>query len=121
QLIVAEEFPDGSMQVIGAGLNRRVEHRRARSTEFRAEAGSLYFEFLNGINRWQNHVICAVQEVYGVGIIVNPVEHVVVLRGPQAIGRKRSGGGITACIGLWRINSRNYLRQEREISSVQRN
>src|SRR5581483_42890 len=63
ELVVAEELPQRAMQIVGAGLDRSVEHSGPRAAVFGAEIRGQDFEFLNGVNRRQNYEIGAVQEV----------------------------------------------------------
>ena len=108
------------MEIVGAGLDRGIENGGTGASEFRAEVRSLDLEFLHSIDRRKNHIVCAVQEIYGVRIVVDPIEHVIVLRRPKAIGREGAVGRIAPRIRLWRVHTRDYLRQESKISPVER-
>src|SRR2546422_11311643 len=108
------------MEIVGSGLDCGVENSGPGASEFCAEVRSLDLEFLHGIDRRENHEIRPIQEVHGVRIVVNPVEHVVVLRRPKAIGREGAVGRIAPRIRLWRVHTRDYLRQESKISPVER-
>src|SRR4030095_14529313 len=88
QFVVSEKFPERTVEAVRPRLNRGVKNSRARTTELRAEVRRLDFEFLDGIHRRQNDEIRTVQEVNGVGIVVDSVEHVVVLRRAVAISCK---------------------------------
>ena len=108
------------MKLVGAGLDGRVEHGSSRPAVFRAEARCLDLELLNGIDGRQNNKIRSIEEVDGIGIIVDAIEHVIVLRGPIAVRGESAAGRIAASIGLWSIYSSRKLREESEVSAVER-
>ena len=88
ELIVSEKFPTGAMETIGAGLDGGVENRGAGTSKLRAEVRGLNLEFLNRVDRRKDDEIRAVKEVHGVGIVVNAIEQVVVLRWAQPLAEK---------------------------------
>ena len=88
ELIVAEKFPCGAVETVGAGLDGGVENGSAGAAEFGAEVGGLNLEFLNGVDRRKNDEVGAVQEVDGVGVVVDAVEQVVVLGGARPLAAK---------------------------------
>src|SRR5262249_55323889 len=100
QLVIAEEFPSGAMEAVGAGLDRGVEHRGTRASEFGAEVRSLNLEFLNGVDRRKHDEIGSVQEVHGVGVVVDAVEQIVVLRRAVAVRGEGPTRGIPSRVGL---------------------
>ena len=108
------------MKLIGAGLDRGIENRRPRTSELGTEVGSLNLEFLNCINWRKDNVVRAVEEVYCVRVVIDSIQHVVVLRRTKPIGRKRTVCGIPTGVGLGCIYTRNQLRQESKISTVER-
>src|SRR5262249_15979237 len=119
ELIVAEKLPGSTMELVGAGLDRSVQNRRARPAVLSAEAGGLHLEFLNRIDRRQNHEVCPVKEVHGVGVVVDAVEQVVILRRTVTIGGESTGSGVAARIGLRRVHAGRQLRKERKIPAVE--
>ena len=74
----------------------------------------------NRIQRGKNDKVCSVQEVDGVGIVVNAIEQVVVLRGLEAIGGKGAGGRIASGVRLGRIRARAQLCQKRKVTPIER-
>ena len=92
----------------------------AARPELRAVVAGLHLEFLNGIRRRKDHVVRAVEEVDVVGVVVDAVEQIVVLRGPLAVGREGAGGRVAARIRLRRLHACAKLRQEGEIAAVER-
>src|SRR6266550_3595476 len=81
QLVVAQEFPSASMQLVGTRFDRSIQDRPSSTAKFRAEVAGLYFELLNGIRRWKIHIRCAIQVIHGV----------VVVDGGQTVGHKTPG------------------------------
>src|SRR5262249_10195909 len=64
ELVVAEESPCGTVQLVGTRLKRGVQNRRAGTAVFRAETRGLDFELLDRVNRRQNDEVSAVQKVH---------------------------------------------------------
>ena len=120
EFIVAEELPDVAMQAVGAGLDGGVEHRTGGTAQLGAELAGLHLELLDGVHRRQDDVVGAVEEVDGVGVVVNAVQQVVVLRGAQAVGGKRARSGVAAGVGLGRLRAGAELGKEGKVASVQR-
>ena len=102
--VVAEELPSRAVQSVGAGLNGCVENGSSRTPEFSAEVRGLNLELLNRVDRGQHNVVGAVQEVHGVGIVINAVEHVIVLRRPVAIGCKGARSRVAAGVRFRRAH-----------------
>ena len=84
------------MNAVGAGLDGRIENRAGGTTQFSAEFRSLNLELLNRVDRRQNDVVGAVQEVDGVGVVVDAVKQVVVLRRTETV----CGKGAEAALPL---------------------
>ena len=120
KLIVAEKFPGGTVKLVGSGLDRRVENSGSGATILGTKVGRLNLELLDSIHRRKNDKIRTVEEIDGIGIVIDAVEHVVVLRRPIAIGGKGTAGSIASSIRLGRVHSGGELREESKISSVQR-
>ena len=76
------------METVSARFDGGIENSGSRAPKFRAEVRGLNFELLNRINRGKNNKIRTVQEIDGVGIVVNSIQHVIVLRRAEAIGRE---------------------------------
>src|SRR5439155_5326225 len=73
KLVIADELPQGAMNLVGTGLDRGIEHRPARASELGAEVARLNLELLDGID-WRLHGIGgAVQKVHGVIVVVDAV------------------------------------------------
>ena len=120
EYIVAEELPNGPVNLIGTGLDARVENRRAGPAELGAEVRGLDLEFRNRVDRGKNHEVRSVQEVHGIGIVVDTVQHVIVLRRAIAIRRKGAVLGVTASVRLGGIHACGELGQEGEVAPIQR-
>src|SRR5215469_16762060 len=106
KLVVPEELPECSMQIVGAGLDRCIQNGSSRTTVFGTEVRCLDREFLDRVNRRQHHVVGAVEKVNRVRVVVDPVQEVIVLRRTESVCRERATRGIASRIGLWRIHSR---------------
>ena len=76
------------MDVVGTGLDGGIEHRAGGTAELSAEVGGLDIEFLDRVNRRKNGEVRSVEEVDRVGVIVDAVEQIVVLRGTQPFAVK---------------------------------
>ena len=118
--IVTEKLPRSAVETVGAGFDGGIQNRCAGTTIFCTESSGLDFEFLNRIHRRKNDEICTVQEIHGVGVVINTVEQVVVLGRAQSVRDKRTSGGITSGIRLRGVYTRAKLRQESEVAPVQR-
>jgi hypothetical protein len=108
------------MQVVGSRLDGGIEDGGTGAAEFRAKAGRFDAEFFDGVDRRENDEVGTVQEVDGVGVIVDTIEQVVVLRGTQTVGSERACRGIPSGIGLRGVDTGAELRKKREITAVQR-
>src|SRR5262249_32064187 len=100
QFFVAEEFPRSTMELIGAGLDGCVEHCAGGAAELSAEIRGLNLELLNCVHRRQDDEIRSVKKVDRVGVVVDAIKHVVVLRRAEPVGRECAAGGVAARIGL---------------------
>jgi hypothetical protein len=120
QLVVAEELPHRAVQAVGAGLDGRVQNRAGGTAQFGAEVRRLHLELLDGVQRRQDDEVGAVEEVDRVGVVVDAVEQVVVLRRTQAVGRECARSRVAAGVGLRRLHAGAKLREEREVAPVQR-
>src|SRR5215472_5208731 len=92
--VIAEELPNVPMKLIGTRLQSRVQHGGAGAPILGTEVCGLNPEFLNRVNRRQDHEVRSIQKVNRVGIVVNSIEHVVVLSRTEAVGGKSSGRSI---------------------------
>src|SRR5437762_663370 len=92
ELVIAKEFPERPVEMVGAGLNGGIQNGSGGPSELGAKAIGLNLEFLDGVDRRADHKMRAVEEVDQLNVIVNAVKQVVVLCGPQAIRGKASAG-----------------------------
>src|SRR5438309_750790 len=78
------------VELICSRLNSGVQNRSCRASQLRTVVVGFDLEFLNGVH-WRFHRVTGpVQEIHEVRIVINPVEKVVVLRGPQAVSGETS-------------------------------
>ena len=105
KLVVAEELPDTPVELVSTLLQSCVEHRSTRTAVFCAKVCRLDSKFLNCIHRRKHDVVRAIEEVNGVGVVVNSVEHVIVLGGTETVGGERTRGCVTTGIGLRRVHA----------------
>ena len=61
--IVSQEFPTGSVQVIAAGFRNDIDHSAQHSAIFRLVVVRLDFEFLNGVDDWQDGIAAAEEKL----------------------------------------------------------
>ncbi len=120
QFVVAEKLPCGAMNAVGARLDGCVHDSASGAAQFGAEVRGLNLEFLNRIDRRQDDEVGSVQEVDCVGVVVDAVQQVVVLRGTQTIRGKCAGSRIAARIRLRRLHARAELSKESEVAAVER-
>ena len=73
------------MDAVCAGLDRSVEDGAGGTAQLGAEVRRLDLEFRDRVRRRKNDEICSVQEVDGVGVVVDAIQQVVVLRGAQTV------------------------------------
>src|SRR5439155_876341 len=92
QLVIAKEFPYVTVQLISTRLNGGVKHGAARPSDLGAVVTGLDFELLNSVDGRQHHECSTIEEIDYVNIIVNPVEQVIVLRGPGPVGGEAAAG-----------------------------
>src|SRR5207244_10380405 len=120
KLVVAQELPRRTVESVGTRLDRRIQNRRAGTTEFRAETARLHFELFDGINRRKNDEVGAIEEVDGIGIVIQAVEKIVVLRRTQTVRGERAVRFVTATVFLRTVDACRDLRQKRKIAAIQR-
>ena len=108
------------MELICSRLNSGVQNRSCRASQLRTVVVGFDLELLNGVH-WRFHRVTGpVKEIHKVRVVINPVEKVVVLRGPQAVSGETStvteATGVLLALGY----PSRELRQERKIAAVQR-
>src|ERR1700682_1534135 len=108
------------MELVGAGLNGGMENGGAGAAEFSTEIRGLHLEFLNSINRRKDDEVRTIEEVHGVGIVVDTVEQVVILRRAKAVGGEGAAGGVAPGVRLRSIYSGGELGKKGEIAAGQR-
>src|SRR5271170_3282674 len=108
------------MDTVRAGLDRSVEDGARGAAQLGTEVRGLNLEFSNRVRWRKDDKICSVEEVDVIGVVVNAIQKVVVLRGAQTIGRKSTGAGIASGIRLRSVHAGAQLRQERKVAPVQR-
>ena len=69
------------MNLVGAGLDRSVENGARGTAQLGTKVRSLDFKFRDRVGRRKNHKVRSVQEVHVVGIVVDAIQQIVVLRG----------------------------------------
>ena len=92
QLVIAKEFPYVTVQLISTRLNGGVKHGAARPSDLGAVVTGLDFELLNSVDGRQHHECSTIEEIDYVNIVVNPVQQVIVLRGPGPVGGEAAAG-----------------------------
>ena len=108
------------MQAVGAGFDGGVEDGACGAAQLGAELAGLHLDLRDGVHRRQDDVVGAVEEVDGVGVVVDTVQQVVILRGAQAIGGECARSGVAAGVGLGRLRAGAELGKEGKVASVQR-
>src|SRR5579872_3153233 len=100
------------MELVGPGLDRRIQYRCTRAPVFCAEIRGFDLKFLNRVNRRKHNEIGAIEKIDRVRIVIDAVEHVIVLRWPISVGGKSSTRCVSTRVGLRSIYSCGKLGQE---------
>ena len=90
QLVVPEELPQCAVDAVRTRFDGCIQDGAASASKIRTEVGSLHLELCNRVNRRQHDEVGTVQEVDRVGVVVNTIQQVVVLRRTQAVRGERS-------------------------------
>ena len=117
QRVIAVELPDGAAQLVRARLERRVEHGAARAAVLGAERAGQDLDLVDGVDRRLDDVGDAAQEIDVARVVVDPVQQVVVLRRPHAVGGKhqRRAGAL-----LRRHDAGGETGEDRVVAAVDR-
>ncbi len=118
EFVVAEKLPHGTVDLVGAGLDCCVQHGARGTSKLRAEVRRLDLELRESINGRQDDKVCAVQEVSGVGVVVDAVQQIIVLRGLQPIGCKRARTRVATRVCLGSIHTSANLSEKRKVAAV---
>ena len=120
EFVVAEEFINITVEIVGAGFHGGVQNGSTGTAKLSAEIGSLDFEFLDGVDGRKGDIVGAVEKVNGIGVVVDAVEKVVVLGGPQTVGGKGTVLGVATSVRLRGVYASGDLSEESEIATVER-
>ena len=91
-LLVAQEFPDVSMNLVGARLDDGIHDGAVAASELRAVRVGLNFELGDRIDGGLDDVGRTVQDVAQVGVVIDAVEQEVVLQRACAVGAEAECG-----------------------------
>jgi hypothetical protein len=91
ECIVAQKFPGIAVELVGTRLHCGVQHGAGSSTEFRVVVVRLNLEFGESIHRRLNDVVFAILSGDDGGIIVDPIQQIVVLGRADNLGGKSAG------------------------------
>ena len=119
ELVIAKEFPERPVEMVGAGLNGGIQNGSGGPSELGAKAIGLNLEFLDGVDRRADHKMRAVEEVDELNVIVNAVKQVVVLCGPQAIRGKASAASEPTRVLLTLSDAGRELSKKDVVASIQ--
>ena len=120
KLVVSEEFPERSMEVVGPGPDGGVQNSASGTAEFSAEAIGLDLELRNGVNRWTHNKVCSIEEVDQLDVVVDTVEQIVVLRRTQTVRGEAATGTQTASVLLILSDTCGELREESKVAPIER-
>ena len=90
--VVAVELPGAAVERVGAGLQGGAQHRAPRAPVLRPEGAGEHLDLGDRVDGRLDHIRGAAQEVDVARVVVDAVEHVVVLAGPRAVGRELQRG-----------------------------
>ena len=110
--VVAEKFPCRAVNAVGSGLDGGIQNGARGTAKLSAEICRLHLEFLDRVQRRKDDEVRSVEEVDRVGVVVDAVQQVVVLRGAQAVGGKCARGSVAARVGLGRVHACDRAAQE---------
>jgi len=105
------------VELVRTRFDRSIDHSPARASELRAEVTGLNFEFLDRVRWRQIGVGRAVQKIDGIVVVVNSVQHVIVVNGSQAVCYE-AASGIQASSRIQLGYACAQLRQERIIAAI---
>ncbi len=107
------------MDAVGTGLDGGIQNRARGTAELGAEVRRLHLELLDRVQGGKDDEVRPVQEVDSVGVIVDAVQQVVVLRGTQAVRREGAGRCVAAGVCLRCVDPGCKLRKECKVAAVQ--
>src|SRR5437588_2985858 len=112
---VAQIFVSQPVQGVGAALRRDRDQRPGTTAVLRGVRVGGNLEFLNCIYGRPNDLRCKLLNVFGKRVVVNAVEHEVVLQGTQAMyihSAGAPGGGAASLLGVAiSLNTGNQAQQ----------
>ena len=117
QSVVPVKLPGAPAKSARPRLEGCVEHRSAGAAVLGAERARHDFDLVNGVDRRLDDIGHAAEEVDVARVVVDPVEQVVVLRGPHAVGGKHQR---RARAGLGRHHSGAEAGEDRIVAAVDR-
>ena len=117
QRVVAVELPHAAAELVGARLERRVEHRAAGAPVLGAERARQDLDLVDRVDRRLDDVGDAAQEVDVAGVVVDAVEQVVVLRRAGRRWRRTSAARARRAAAARR---RREPREDRVVAAVDR-
>ena len=79
----------------------------------------MHLELFDGIEWRQDNIIRPIEKIYGIRVIIDPIEQIIILSRPKTVRGEGATGGIAASIGLRGIHASGELGQESEIAPVQ--
>ena len=118
--VITQELPGAAMDLVCAGFQRGVQYGTAGASELRAERVCLQAELPDGIDRRLHHIGRATEKIHVVRIVVDAVQHVVVLCRTRAIRRKPSVRIQPSAFGLSYGCTRHQPREKSIVPAVQR-
>ena len=114
--VVAVELPGAAVERVRARLQGRAQHGAAGPPVLRPEGARQHLDLGDGVDGGLDHVGGAAEEVHVARVVVDAVEHVVVLPGPGAVGRELQGSA-RALLGAG--GARAQARERGVVAAVQ--
>ena len=100
--IVAVELEAAAVQLVRTGLDLQVDYATQRAAEFRGIGGGLELELVQGIDARKDH-----DGLEPGLVVVDAIEHVVVVARALTVGGKRGGGTPGHAAGAVDVRARN--------------
>ena len=118
--VITQKLPCAAMDLVRAGFQRGVQHGTPGASELRAERVCLQAELPNGIDRRLHHIGRATEKIHVVRIVIDAVQHVVVLCRTRAVCRKPSVRIQPSALGLSYGCTGHQARKKSIVPAIQR-
>src|SRR6185437_327260 len=118
EFVIAQKFPERAMELVRTRFDTCIQHCTAGASELRAERAGLKTKLADGVNRRLDDIGCAAQEIDIVRVVIDAVEHVIVLRRTCPVRRKPAIRVQAAPFRLADSCTRNQTGEESVVAAI---